>query len=96
MKYTDCLSAASNEIYRQTEELILEQLNDFVSRDLISIQTGPWSFVQSSTNDKIEIKRTVRLVLKDKEYIEKLELENSQLKELVREIGKLKEVIDKI
>lgn len=83
-------------ICKKNEELILEQLNDFVRRGLISIECGPMSLVRDLDQDKISISQTVRLVLKDKEYIEKLELENSQLKELVREIGKFKEVIEKI
>lgn len=76
------------QINEKTENLILEQLNDLISRNLLVVELGPISLVQTMDSTKVEIKRSVRLVLKDKEYIEKLELENATLiekLELIRE-----------
>ena len=71
-------------IAKQTESLILEQLNDFVSRGLIKIELGPTSFVQApEERNRIKIVQTCRLVLNDKDYIEKLEKENKDFKELI-------------
>ena len=80
----------AKEISIQTENLILEQLNEFVKRGLIVIEQGPMSFVRNLNCDEIKIERTVSLVLKDQEYIEKLEAENKELKSL---IDKLKAII---
>lgn len=84
---TTTMSDLSREVSKHTESLILEQLNDFVSRGLIILEMGPMSFVQEpdySTpvkNYRIKIVQTCRLVLKDKEYIESLEKEIKDLKE---------------
>lgn len=71
---------------RQTENLILEQLNDLVSRGLLVVERGPMSLVHSQDKDKIEVRQSCRLILKDKEYIEKLEAENKLLHEKIQAI----------
>lgn len=71
---------------RQKESVILEQLNDLISRDLLVVQEGPQSLVRDLESDKITIQQSIRLVLKDKEYIEKLEIENRALKESIQAI----------
>jgi hypothetical protein len=58
---------------KQTESMILQQLNDFISRGLIAVQQTVPQFVRSFDSDVVEIRQSVTLVLKDKEYIEKLE-----------------------
>lgn len=58
---------------KEKESAIMEQLNDFVSRGLIEIQETQPQFVRSELEDKIEVRQSVKLVLKDKEYIEQLE-----------------------
>jgi len=67
------------EVAKKTEETILEQLNEFISRGLIVVEVGNWSLVHDQNSDKVTMNRQVKLVLKDKEYIEKLE---NQVKEL--------------
>jgi hypothetical protein len=42
--------------------------------------------VQDYTSTKIEVRQQVRLTLKDKEYIEKLEKENQEMKDLLEAI----------
>lgn len=75
---------------KATETFILEQLNDFVSRGLIELRMGPQVITQDMYSSKLNIAQTVSLVLKDKEYIEKLENENKELKDLIK---KMKEVV---
>ncbi len=88
------ISNIATQIARQaadaTETAILEQLNDFVSRGLIELKLGPQVITQDMHSAKLNIAQSVSLVLKDKEYIEKLETENKQLKELIK---KMKEVV---
>lgn len=74
------------ESMRQKEIEILSQLNDFISRDLIVVEEGPTTMVRDPLSSKIEIRTSVRLVLKDKEYIEELERENKELKELIEKL----------
>jgi DNA-binding HxlR family transcriptional regulator len=87
---SDIAKQLSRDAAKATETTILEQLNDFVSRGLIELKMGPQVITQDMYSNKLNIGQTVSLVLKDKEYIEKLETENKQLKELIK---KMKEVV---
>ena len=80
------------QVAEQAEGLILEQLNDLVSRGLLVVELGPLSFYSTSNLDGTHLKvhRTVKLVLKDKEYIETLEAENAKLKDV---LARLKAVV---
>jgi hypothetical protein len=71
------------------EKSIVSQLNDFISRGLIDIQIKGQQFVMAHDSPTVEYREVVELVLKDKEYIEKLEKENTELKVCVEEIRKL-------
>lgn len=76
----------SRDIQEQTEALILEQLNDLVSRGLLVIESSQPILVRDMSNNKIKISQSVRLTLKDKEYIETLEVENRRLKDILSKI----------
>lgn len=78
------INTALKDIAKQQESIILAQLNDFVSRGLILIEQGPMQIVQDEYSDKLVLKSSVRLILKDKEYIEKLEKINIDLKDLIQ------------
>jgi hypothetical protein len=71
--YNEAASMLMEQTAKATEASILEQLNDFISRGLIEVQTTNLQLVQSADYGKIEIRHAVKLVLKDKEYIEQLE-----------------------
>jgi hypothetical protein len=71
------------------ENLILTQLNDFISRGLIEVQTTGSIIVRSPDSNDIEVKEAVTLVLKDKEYIEKLEQENRELKDKLESVNNI-------
>lgn len=82
---TSSANELAKNIAKQTENLVLEQLNEFVKRGLIMIETSSpvlvWNLDPSDPNAKLEMRRTVKLVLKDQEYIEQLERENKALKD---------------
>lgn len=75
------MNEVAKEISQQKENLLLEQLNDLVSRDLIVIEQTQPVLVQDSDSNKLIFRQAIKLTLKDKEYILKLEEENKQLKE---------------
>lgn len=80
----------SKDIIKSTENLFLDQLNEFVSRGLIIVEITEPVLCQSVTTDKIEIRQSCRLLLKDQEYIKKLEAENSAL---LKQLNKIQEAI---
>lgn len=72
------VTEAYKEAAKQTEEMILKQLNELIKRELLVIEeTHPVlvSSFHSAGFAEIEVRmeRSVRLVLKDQEYIEQLE-----------------------
>lgn len=72
---------ALKEIAEQRETLVMEQLNELISRGLLVVEQGPMSLMQDLVSTKILVAQQVRLVLKDQEYIQKLEVENKSLKQ---------------
>ena len=84
----------ANELLQQhskkVENEILEQLTDLTSRGLLVIEAGPVKMFmpQKDVDGKrmLTMGQTIKLVLKDKEYIEFLEKENKSLKELVSKL----------
>lgn len=69
----------------QKDEILKKQLSWLIERGMLEIQSGPEQLVQELNHDtgKYEIKfcQNVELVVKDKEYIEKLEAELKDLRE---------------
>jgi len=63
-----------------TDKKLMQQLNWLVSRGLLVVELGPMTIVQEAHSLNIRAEQTVELVLKDKEYIERLEKENTELR----------------
>ena len=74
------VSEILEDLSKHREEIILEQLNELISRNLLVIELTQMTLTQDYESDKLKVSQGVRLVLKDQEYIEKLEKENSELK----------------
>lgn len=89
MFQTNYLQKIVEKVSKAREETIMDQLNDFISRGLIEVQIIGSQFVRSADSNNVVFTESVRLVLKDKEYIEKLEKENAELKEYKKEILRL-------
>lgn len=85
--YIDSSDNLAQELIKQSakkqEEYILSQLNEFISRGLIVVERTQVTFIRDEMSNEIKISQGIRLVLKDQEYIEKLEKENKELKNLI-------------
>ena len=64
-----------------TDNMILQQLNEFISRGLIVVEVTQPVLVRSADAASVQLCQGIRLVLKDQEYIEQLERQNATLKE---------------
>lgn len=73
----------------QKDNIILNQLSDLVSRGLLVVEETQPVLVKEDHSDNIILKQQVRLTLKNIEYIEKLEKENSELKLLLSKMNEL-------
>jgi hypothetical protein len=74
------------EFTKKSEIEILNQLNEFCSRGLLIVEQTAPVLVQAENSHQIELRSSIRLKLKDQEYIEKLEKENTELKGLINNI----------
>lgn len=84
----DYYTSVTKDLIAQKENILLEQLNDLISRGLLVIEETQPTLVRDYLTDKIILQQSVKLTLKDKEYILKLEEENKQLKEKLESIEK--------
>ena len=86
------LSTITKDLMQQKEDIILEQLNELVSRGLLVVESTRPVLVQDSRFDlnapyKITLQQKVKLVLKDQEYIKKLEKENAEYLDLISRLN---------
>lgn len=62
------------------EKEVLSQLSELVKRGLLRLEMGQLALAQEQ--GELKIVQMVRLTLRDKEYIENLEKENKELREI--------------
>lgn len=74
------------EICKQKESLILESLNELVSRGLLVLHETEPVLVQDYDTHTIKLLQKVKLVLKDQEYIESLEKKLKEQQEILDQI----------
>ncbi|HLD91227.1 MAG TPA: hypothetical protein VI911_09470 [Patescibacteria group bacterium] len=87
MSYTEHLARQLVEEAMKTEQsLILEQLTDLVSRNLLVIESTQPVIIQDCCSNKLTIQKKIKLTLKDKEYILKLEEENKELRSIIKNL----------
>jgi hypothetical protein len=86
----EAIKSATEKLSQNKEKYIMEQLSEFVNRGLIVVeQTGmklhAMERYDHSRQVEITMEQDIRLVLKDQEYIEKLEKEVEELKLFIKE-----------
>ena len=62
------------------------QLNEFIKRGLILIERGPMTFVKEPNSNRVTIRATAKLLLRDQEYISQLEKENEEMRATIRKM----------
>lgn len=85
--YIDPTGQMVQELVRKSakhkESLILEQINELISRDLLVVEETEMMLIRHQDSNEIEMSQKVRLVLKDQEYIESLESKIADLEDKV-------------
>lgn len=77
---TTTMQEAMSRLLEQKDKLIMDELNELTSRGLIVIEQTRPTIVREAGSGELRLAQAVRLVPKEKEYIEKLETENAELK----------------
>lgn len=78
-------TALSKQVAAKTEAIILDQLNELISRGLLILHhMGPTMVLDE--NNQLKVNIACKVLLKDQEYIERLEKENKELKEILKRI----------
>lgn len=85
MTFSDQMKDLVEKLATDQERAILTGINELVKKGALVLERGPFTLVEDSSQ-KIVVKQTVRLLLKDQEYIERLEKENKLLKEQVQRL----------
>lgn len=86
------ITEITREVISQRDAIIFEQLQELISRGLLEIREEEPVMIrveadfQNPGRDRIMLKQRVKLILKNQEYVEKLEAENKQLKERIARI----------
>jgi hypothetical protein len=81
------------DVMQQSQQIILDQLGDLVKKGLLVVHSdGPMlarEIDPSSDSYKFKLVGSVRLELKDQGYIQKLEQENKEMRELLEQMQAL-------
>lgn len=83
----ETVNAVAKELWSSEEACLTKQLADMVSRNLLVVERQNPVVVLDPMTDEIRIRTAVRLTLKDKEYIERLETENKELLERLEHLN---------
>jgi hypothetical protein len=75
----ESLSEVQKTIKQTVTKEILAQLNHLVSKGLLTVVTKEGKFVRDGNTDQVIYHPEVEFQVNDKEYIEKLELQNDKL-----------------
>lgn len=74
-----------NDVLKQKEKIILDQLGDLVKKGLLVIEETQPVLVQThGPGFNMELRQAVRLVLKEREYVKRLEDENARMAEQIQ------------
>ncbi len=79
-------------VAEQQKAIILAQLSDLVKRGLLVVESTEPVLIKDYNSDEIRLSQSIRLTLKDKEYIEKLEKENAEYKDLIIRLNEALEI----
>ena len=71
------------------EEAVLAHLRDLVEKGILVMKVDDWTFFRDELSNQLVYKEKVELQLNAQEYIDKLEKENSEMKEYIKEIKSL-------
>ncbi len=60
-------------VSKNTEDIMLEQLEDMLKRGVLVVEKSEPVLIQDAQTQKVTVQQKIKLTLKDKEYIERLE-----------------------
>jgi hypothetical protein len=87
---TSFLESTVRKLFEQREAIIMTQLQDLIQKGILVVELGEMVFIQHAYKAEIELHQAVKLTLRDKEYIEKLEQENA---DLINQINAVREIV---
>jgi hypothetical protein len=89
----DQIHSVIQEISKQKDAILMTSLKELVDKGLLVVEQTEGVLVTSPADPyKFEFRQSVRLVLRDKEYIKELE---SKVKHLEEKIGTLQSIMEK-
>lgn len=87
MNYFDSMSNVINDLSIQSQNIILEQLDDLIKRNILIIEQTQPVLIQDFQTNKVKISQAIKLTVKDIDYIKQLEKENKELKDKLTQLA---------
>lgn len=79
-----------DDLYRQQEAIINDQLGDLIKKGILIVEmTNPVLVKNPFDQYKVELRQGLRVTIKEKEYIQKIEKENLDLREKLNKVQEL-------
>ena len=96
----EMLRNALKDLFKQKDTLFLAQLGDLVTKGLLVIEETapvivqtPYDHTSSPGHPEFRLEQSVRFVLKDQEYIKKLEKRVEQLEAVIKDLNTVMEAV---
>lgn len=81
--FYDQITDVASDVSKMCDDKLMTQLEWLVKRGILIVKKSEGKFLQMADNGKISYHQEIELCVQDKEYIEKLEAENAQLKNTI-------------
>lgn len=89
------IESIMNTALNQRECLVLKELQKLIDSGVLTIEFGDRHLIKNHMNNNIELVQSININIKEKERIEQLEKENSELKISLQAIRNALEAINK-
>lgn len=83
MNKNDFIRTVSASLLQEKESVILKELNKLVDKGLLVVVQKEPVLTREKNSNEVKVSQEIGLILKDQEYINKLEEENKKLREIV-------------
>lgn len=93
----DLAGQLAKEVAKEQERVILDQLNELISRGLLVVESTQPILVQDPYSAKVTVQQSCKLLLKDQEYIQKLETRVEELEHILKALSDVsEEILDQV
>ncbi len=83
---TNSIESTFNKAVKYRDSVILKELNDLIEKGILEVELSEMKFMHAPNTAQIELRQICKIVLKEREYIERLEKDVKRYKDRYNEI----------